>query len=194
MYLDRRSYYIRNLTNSILTANKNTKENVAKKLKFFIKENPAKKPFEIIFCDVEKISQIIDFKGDSYLANVYYSNAKQNVIYIDNKYRNYPKEVLAALFAGESINIDGKNSIIEQLVTMGVSANVWKELVLNNSKINNDSIAVIKSLNAINRVMGTTNGALKAGDYNNLWAFSGLFKGNNKTSKGFRNENLNVYF
>lgn len=40
MYIDRRSYYIRNLTNSILTANKNTKENVAKKLNFFIKENP----------------------------------------------------------------------------------------------------------------------------------------------------------
>ncbi len=40
MYLDRRQYYIRNLTDSILAANKKTKENVAKRLNFFIKENP----------------------------------------------------------------------------------------------------------------------------------------------------------
>ena len=40
MWLDRRHYYVRNLTSSILTANKSIKEDITKKLKFFIKEKP----------------------------------------------------------------------------------------------------------------------------------------------------------
>ncbi len=163
--------------------------------KILMGENPSKKPFIILFCDINKIAEIVNIRNTSLYANVYYSNKKQNVFYIDNSLRNYPKEVLASLLAGESINTDGKNSVIEALVTLGVAGDVWKELVIANPKINDESIPLIATFNAVNKIMNATNGNnLNAGDYNNLWAFSGLFKAFNKTSKGFRNEDLNTYF
>lgn len=148
-------------------------------------------PFRIVYCDLDKLST--DSKNLAYL-NSYNSARKQSTIYINNEYRNVEPEIIATMLAGTSINIDGRISVVEELVSYGVMANVWKEFVSNNPKLNDETKPLVKGYNGMLKILELDAGYLKKGDYNNLWALSGLLRGTKQTSKGFRNKDLNRYF
>ena len=148
-------------------------------------------PFRIVYCDLDKLSP--DAKNLAYL-NSYNSARKQSTIYINNEYRNVEPEIIATMLAGTSINTDGRISVVEELVSYGVMANVWKEFVSNNPKLNNETNSLVKGYNGMLKILELDAGHLKKGNYNNLWALSGLLRGTKQTSKGFRNKDLNIYF
>lgn len=176
--------------NEALELLKNSKT-ANKYYKILTGDNPSKKPFKILFCDIEKVSQ---GKIKEKIFEKYNSYQKQNYIYLDNDYRNISAEILAAILAGESINTDGKTSMIEQLVTFGIMGNVWSEFISQKPEINDLNNPKIKGLNGIIDILNSNSGRLNKGDYNNLWIFSGLTSTQNETSKGFKDKNLNVYF
>lgn len=174
--------------NKALELLKNSKEG-NKYYLTLIGENSANNPFRIVFCDLDKIdtnAAKFDF------LNIYNSSMKQSTIYINNNFRNVEPEIIATMLAGASINTDGKSSVVEQLVAYGVMANVWNEF--SNSKINDISNPLVKGYNGMLNIINLETGSFNKGDYNNLWALSGLLRGMKQTSKGFRNKNLNVYF
>ena len=149
------------------------------------------KPFRIVYCDLDKISPN---SGKLAYLNSYNKARKQSTIYINNEYRNVEPEVIATMLAGTSINTDGKISVVEELVSYGVMANVWSEFLANNPKLNDETQSLVKGYNGMLKILELDAGNLKKGDYNNLWALSGLLRGTQQTSKGFRNKDLNKYF
>ncbi len=155
--------------------------------------NPEQKPFKIYFCDLTKINPDLEEGQISYV-NVYNSELKQNIIYIDNAYRNIPVEILATILASESINTDGKMSVIEQLTSYGVMAQVWQEFTALNPKLTDESTTFVKGLNGMVNILNMDNARYSKGDYNNFWTLSGLANKRKMTSKGFRNKDLNTYF
>lgn len=156
-------------------------------------ENPTQKPFKIVFVDTAKIGRLY---GDASAKQIisYEPHAKQIVLYLDNEYRNLPPELLAPVFAAEAINTDGRTSVVEQLVCLGVMGDVWREISEKNPKLTDDKQPLIKGYNGIVKIMDTDTGRFQKGNYNNLWVFSGIAEGCRKTSKGFRNKDLNTYF
>ena len=156
-----------------------------------IGDNSFSKPFRIVYCDLDKISS----ETAKYaFFNVYNHSKKQSTIYINNKYRNVEPEVLATLLAGASINKDGETSVVEELVSYGVMADVWKEFVDNNPNLKTGTSSLGQGYNGMLKILNYDEGNFEKGDYNNLWALSGLLRGKKQTSKGYRNKDLNKYF
>ena len=142
--------------------------------------NSTNKPFRIVYCELGNINP--DIAKYSFF-NIYNSSTKQSTIYINNKYRNASPEVIATLLAGASINTDGKSSVVEDLVSYGVIANVWREFATNNPKLTTEQNFFVQGYNGILKIMDLEGGNMfKKGDYNNLWSLSGLLRGKNQTS------------
>lgn len=166
-------------------------ENGNKYYRILTGDNPTGKPYKILFCDIQKISQG-KYNVRTYIRHNYYN--KQTYIYIDNADRDMQPEVLATLLAGESIHIDTKNSIIENLVSFGIMGNVWKELAAKNPELNKIDSQLVKGFNGVIKILELNTQNMTPGDYNNLWLLSGMTFSKNKTSKGYKNKDLNTYF
>lgn len=175
--------------NEALKILKNSK-NGNKYYKILAGDNLTGKPFKILFCDIDKMPSSPKTK----MINRYNSVTKQNYIYIDNSYRDIKPEVLAVLLAGESINIDGKSSVTETLVSFGIIANIWNEIISENPQLNDETNTIIKGYNGCINILKANDGRFSAGDYNNLWVLSGIATAKNRTSKGYKNLDLNSYF
>lgn len=153
--------------------------------------NSTKKPFLIWFCDLEKINPEISSKNYLLILHTF----RQNVIYIDNRYRNLPEEVLATILAAASINTDGESSVIEELVSCGVMASVWQDFITKNPNLNNNQNEIVTTFNRMIELLNMEKQDVFAkGDYNNFWLLQFALKNYKKTSKGFRNKDLNTYF
>lgn len=117
---------------------------------------------------------------------------KQLYIYIDNRFRNEPPEIIALIIAGESIHTDKKSSRVEALCELGIETTLYKEFLEKNPALanNKDSITIEKNFNKLYKLMEDA-----SWNYNLLWLFYGIFdKSLPKTSPGYKNLDLNTYF
>ena len=109
--------------------------------------------------------------------------------------RNLPEEVLATILAAASINTDGESSVIEELVSCGVMASVWQDFITKNPNLNNNQNEIVTTFNRMIELLNMEKQDVFAkGDYNNFWLLQIALKNYKKTSKGFRNKDLNTYF
>lgn len=125
--------------------------------------------------------------GVSYIIN------KKMYIYIDNKHRNEPPEVIAMIIAGLSIHNDFKQSKVESLYELCIQTVLYEEFLEKNPKLKDiDTFAIQKNFNPLLEL-------LHKADYNFnvFWFFAdcGVIGNNLKTtSPNFRNKDLNSYF
>lgn len=149
--------------------------------------NPTGKPFRIVFCDLTNFGS----KNYKLVKVPYYLTIKENELrlFINNTYRNEPESVLAAILGGASINIDGKTSVIEELVSTGIMAQLWLDFSTENPELRNGTTILTKGLNTVSDWLNQA-----AGDRNILWMLKSSYGKLPMKSKGFKDEDLNKYY
>lgn len=149
--------------------------------------NPLGKPMII------KYANLSNFGYDSTKAYaITFLINKQLYIYIDNRFRNEPPEIIALIIAGESIHTDKKSSRVEALCELGIETTLYKEFLEKNPALanNKNSITIEKNFNKLYKLLNDADW-----NYNLLWLFYGIFDKNlPKTSPNYKNIDLNTYF
>ena len=85
--------------------------------------------------------------------------------------------------------------MIEELVSCGVMASVWQDFITKNPNLNNNQNEIVTTFNRMIELLNMEKQDVFAkGDYNNFWLLQFALKNYKKTSKGFRNKDLNTYF
>lgn len=117
---------------------------------------------------------------------------KQLYIYIDNRFRKEPPEIIAIIVAGETIHMDKKTSKVEALCELGIETTLYRDFLKNNPSLaeNKESITIEKNFNKLHKLLEDADW-----NYNVLWLFYGILNDKlSDTSSGFRNKDLNSYF
>ena len=142
---------------------------------------------------VVKYANISNFGYDSTKAfAITFVINKQLYIYIDNRFRKEPPEIIALIAAGESIHTDKKSSRVEALCELGIETTLYRDFLTKNPSLAEDkeSLTIQKNFNKLNKLLEDA-----SWNYNVLWLFYGIFdKSLPETSAGYKNKDLNSYF